>query len=59
MFGIPVTDEWTSEIKDVSLLDQFVALGLTRHFRVIVVDKVKQELDVTFQHSQVDWKNGV
>jgi len=59
MFAIPVTDERASKIEYVALLDQFVALGLTRHFCVIVIDKVEQELNVTFQHRQVDWKNGV
>jgi len=52
-----VAYERTSVVKEVALLDQFVALGLTRHFRVCVVDKVKQELNVTFQNRQVDWNN--
>ena len=50
-----MTDEWASVVEVVALLDQFVALGLTRLFGVIVVDKVKQELNVTLQHVQVDW----
>jgi len=54
---LPVAYERATVVKEVPLLDQFVALGLTRHFRVCVVDKVKQELDVTFQHRQVDWNN--
>ena len=50
-----MTDEWASVVEVVALLDQFVALGLTRLFGVIVVDKIKQELNVTLQHVQVDW----
>jgi len=49
-----VADERASISEDVSLLDQFVALGLTRLFGVAVVEEVEQQLDVTLQHAKVD-----
>ena len=50
-----MADERASIREEVALLDQFVALGLTVGLGVVVVEEVEQQLDVTFQHAQVDW----